>query len=286
MVIVTHLVLQESFLLPGSTLNATLNLLNIAEEVVSEKGPYHSNLLTLFEDYKEHQRNLNDENDDDNDDSEPVLYYTSPSTPKHSDNKLKQSSTSTFDESVEWRIDTIYSQVYGMCIADSTWLNPIVSEEDAKKHGYNDDHLYQYETTLKNLVPKKKNSQIIFMSHPKEFEKTSGITLKLYQNRKLDFSLTLPPCEIPPSYKGTMLRYIYFLAISIQVSNKKKGVFTKVMTIPFKIRNPIASLSSVNSRYEDKTDFRWRVQGMITLFENVCCMITHILSRSKPSNET
>ena len=146
--IVAHLSLQESFLLPGSTLNATLNLLNVSEEIVSEKGPYHSNLLTLFEDYKEHQQlNLANEFGDDSSSSSSSLYYTSPSTPV----ERKPSSLFAFDEALEWKIDVIYAQVYGVCIADSTWLNPITSEKDAS---YNDDHLYQYECYLKNLVTK------------------------------------------------------------------------------------------------------------------------------------
>ncbi len=70
MVIVSHLCLQESFLLPGSTMNATLNLLNIAEEVISEKGPYHSNLLTLFEHYGATMSDDDDGDDDENDEND------------------------------------------------------------------------------------------------------------------------------------------------------------------------------------------------------------------------
>lgn len=385
MVIVSHLCLQESFLLPGSTMNATLNLLNISEDVISEKGPYHSNLLTLFEHYgvlnddddddggnvdeedddddenendhqeensHDDQRNgnvemtttsknevdvdddqnetnnnnnnsssggggssswwssifgafsspasattpndtTNNSNNNDNDDHNDSLSSSSSHSNQTRRGKKRRNSIIIDDPSLNWKVDRVYGQIYGMCIADSTWLNSIVEcekerhyytaasktndesnmngasedEEYASNHRnqridpntFNDDHMYRYECRLKNLVPRKKNSQMIFMSHPKEFEQCSNQTILLNDNRKIDFSLVLPTSEIPPTYKGTLLRYIYFLAISIQVSNQKKGVFTKVMTIPFKIRNPVASLASVNSRFDERFDFQWKL---------------------------
>lgn len=434
MVIVSHLCLQESFLLPGSTMNATLNLLNIAEEVISEKGPYHSNLLTLFEHYgatmsdddeggddenDENDSDVNDESDNDlsseqqqeqeqqavenesfdqngengeNADSNEQMtssnYYDSSSvnggsgsswwssifgvfsssssstntttatngpisspsssstfssinrhhhhhdasndnlsscssstatttttttTTARAHRRRRQSQTTVIvnDSKLNWRIDRVYGQIYGMCIADSTWLNSIVDcERENRKYRhyhqhqnhqhqndmdvkngdndgggdsggdsgggdnndwtlvnddtvdvntFNDDHMYPYENHLKSLVPRKKNSQVIFMSHPREFDQCGHQTIFLNDHRKFDFSLVLPTSEIPPTYKGTLIRYIYFLALSIQVSNPKKGVYTKVMTIPFKIRNPVASLASVNSRFSERFDFQWKL---------------------------
>jgi hypothetical protein len=299
MVIVSHLWLNESILLPSSTLNASLNLLNIPEEIISEKGPFHSNLLTLFdENYKDiqleagkegndthnnnnnnnnnnnhnNERKLEKENDLNNSGSfwSSIFYYAA--SPFSSNSDKPSEKTNEVLATTDWTIDSVYSQIYGLCVADSTWLNPIedlINElspsafSSSDKFIYNDDHLYQYESNMKNLVPKKSNSKVIFMSHPKEFDMYSGLTLKICENKKISFSLVLPTSEIPPSYKGALLKYLYFLAVSIQVSNKKKGVFTKVMTIPFKIRNPIASIVPVASHFGEKMDFQWRFHDEI-----------------------
>ncbi len=71
MVIVAHLLLDNSLLFPGSQLKCTLNLINKSKEVISDRGPYSSNLLQIF--YEESFREK----------KERVVYYTA--KPKNED---------------------------------------------------------------------------------------------------------------------------------------------------------------------------------------------------------
>jgi hypothetical protein len=64
MVIVAHLLLESSLVFPGSKLKCTLNLINKPKEVISERGPYSSNLVRIFYDESFREK------------KERVVYYT------------------------------------------------------------------------------------------------------------------------------------------------------------------------------------------------------------------
>jgi hypothetical protein len=71
------------------------------------------------------------------------------------------------------------------------------------------------------------------------------------------FAINLPPNEIPPTYKGATIRYIYFVNVSLRVSNPKIGTLTKVLRLPFKIYNPLASLVPILSSLPSRFNFGW-----------------------------
>lgn len=64
MVVVAHLVLENALLLPGGQIKCTLNLVNKHNDVISDRGPYSSNLVQIF--YEESFREK----------KERVVYYT------------------------------------------------------------------------------------------------------------------------------------------------------------------------------------------------------------------
>jgi hypothetical protein len=94
--------------------------------------------------------------------------------------------------------------------------------------------------------------------------------MRVDDKKTVAFTVQLPPNEIPPSYKGATLRYIYFVNVSLRISNSKigthrltinnVGTLTKVLRLPFKIYNPLASLVPILSSLPSQHDFEWRFE--------------------------
>jgi hypothetical protein len=210
MVIVAHLVLDNSLLFPGSQLKCTLNLVNKSKEVVNERGSYNSNLVQIFYDESFREK------------KEKVVYYTA--KPRDEDDSQVRYTKYILTIQV-WIVEKVYGQVNGMCICDETHFGKI--DSDIK---YNDEG----DSRLETLVPKsmflfrlftilEPNTLNIFTSHPKHFSDLDQLTMRVDDKKTVAFTVQLPPNEIPPSYKGATLRYIYFVNVSLRISNSKIG---------------------------------------------------------------
>ncbi|KAL0480286.1 RGP1 [Acrasis kona] len=230
MVVVAHLLLENSLLFPGSHLKCTLNVINKSKEVLSERGSHSSNLLGIF--YDESFRKV----------KEKVVYYTA----KPRDEDFSQI----------WTIEKVYAQVNGHCSCDESHFGRI----DQGQITYCDEE--QPMEKLEPLFLKKNNMFNVFASQPKSFTQMENFTMKIDDKRTMQFSLTLPPSEIPPSYKGVHVKYSYLVNVSITVSNARQGTITKILRLPFKIYNPLASLVPTSSCLPFHHNFAWNFENI------------------------
>lgn len=108
----------------------------------------------------------------------------------------------------------------------------------------------------------ERNFQTIFVSRPREipqYRERSG-ALQIGHMECLQFSVQLPQSScLPPSYKGRVLRYAYFVAVCVTVRNAHSGATVrKVVRMPFRIHNPLACLSPIFSKFDKPFNFRWQ----------------------------
>ncbi|KAL0483341.1 hypothetical protein AKO1_014717 [Acrasis kona] len=101
-----------------------------------------------------------------------------------------------------WTIEKVYAQVNGHCSCDESHFGKI----DQGQITYRDEE--QPMEKLEPLFLKKNNMFNVFASQPKSFTQMENFTMKIDDKRTMQFSLTLPPSEIPPSYKA--LLYLKF----------------------------------------------------------------------------
>lgn len=129
------------------------------------------------------------------------------------------------------------------------------------------------EDGLTDLVQHRSNSTVIFSSDPTVVLSHCFIS-KENPNPKVTFSFQLPE-ELPPSYRGTILRYSYTLALGIKVLDEK--IITTpatasasasassaptstvyIMRIPIRVVSPLCSLCVLESPFVSLNfDFRW-----------------------------
>lgn len=169
MVIVAHTVLENSSVLPHSTLHCTLELLNTPKSAIRTLGPYDSNLLSLFklqnitafaDDDDNEEENVPNQIDEDEEDdflaqlTQKTTYYTKHQSKSKTaaaipDQKLAQATDLEAHKDM-WTLDLLYAQVYGLAIADSGWLNTLPHSKTSII--YNDADLYKQQDALPSLI--------------------------------------------------------------------------------------------------------------------------------------
>lgn len=279
MVIVLHAALRESCVFAGSSISFSITLMNAPNESVDESGPYHGKLVDVFSDRLD-VFGMEDNSSSQNVSSPNTKYYSS--TTSNSSGGLFywlfSSSTSSQEESPEqtdtWKIDQLYGQVYGLCSGDAKCLkdiNTVVSSKTSltNKILFNDEdnNPNKSDVQLPSLIPVKSNSKPIFASKPKSFLDET-LALSTLEKKTITVTLSIPN-EIPPSFKGSVIRYNYYVALSVQTSDFNKNQHKKVITIPFKVYNPFSSICSVNSSFSETFDFNWNIHGSLKKNKNL-----------------
>ncbi|KAL9641971.1 hypothetical protein ABK040_004028 [Willaertia magna] len=313
MVIVANFILKEGYVFAGSKIAFSLHLLNVPKNILNESGSYHSNLITLFDEeqqqhpLKQIASNLSDLQQKTNENK--TIIENNNSEDKQEEEKEEggglfsifgswfssSSSSQAYKSEEDWTIESIYCQIYGLCVGDPNCLiqlpsNPIVipnhqnnpnnknsnSNNNNNQEPFNDE-AFTKENQLKSLIPLKTNSSSIFSSRPKEifsaFSSSSGggasssvnnkikkeAILGLYESKKILVESEIPK-EIPPSFKGILIKYNYYLSISISVYDRYNNKHTKVLTLPFKVHNPFTSICSSPSLFSEPFNFKWNIK--------------------------
>eukprot|EP01059_Diplonema_ambulator_P005265 TRINITY_DN15010_c0_g1_i1.p1 TRINITY_DN15010_c0_g1~~TRINITY_DN15010_c0_g1_i1.p1 ORF type:complete len:563 (+),score=151.34 TRINITY_DN15010_c0_g1_i1:249-1691(+) len=180
-------------------------------------------------------------------------------------------------------------QVIGMCFADSTWINDINQYEDdlsaptgarpqpATEEGWGSvwswfsgkpeetqGPVKWVEGSLPEpiMTHRQGNCQKLLETEAKELL-PRNTPLREGETRCFELKVRLPP-ELPPSYSGYSMRYVYHVWCCV-VWSFEDSVKHHVLKIPVTIWNPAASLRPIRPPYTPKGfEHKWVVSDLAT----------------------
>ena len=199
-------------------------------------------------------------------------------------------------DSEEINIKASSSQLVGLCLADSTWINKIENFSDQLSGPldpahHQDDDTQNWWSWLSGKpdrpaqkaiwdnpesLPKAAigsshvNYQITLEANPEELL-PRNTKMRLGELRKFRITARLPE-ELPPSYQGYSIRYTYYV-FSCAMWSCGDSNYENVIKIPFTIWNPAASLRPMRppfSRLKDNHCFDWRVKEVPPTGRSLC----------------
>ena len=184
------------------------------------------------------------------------------------------------------------AQVTGLCLADSTWVNDLSSYAEGLSHPYDaaadtapragddagswglwswlggkPDEAQPAVRWEDGQLPKQvlgkhqANVQKVLETETAELLPARS-RLRLGELRTLSCRLTLPQ-ELPPSYQGYALKYVYYVWCCVVWKEDGAGVVQHVLKLPFSVWNPAASLRPIRPvPLPAGFDYEWAVEAV------------------------
>eukprot|EP01064_Diplonema_japonicum_P028069 TRINITY_DN4234_c0_g1_i1.p1 TRINITY_DN4234_c0_g1~~TRINITY_DN4234_c0_g1_i1.p1 ORF type:complete len:615 (+),score=100.33 TRINITY_DN4234_c0_g1_i1:1025-2869(+) len=210
----------------------------------------------------------------------------------YSDNKLAalfdRSHIAIPSDSDTLTVKVACAQIIGMCFADSTWINDINEYEDQlsapfgmdrEKSPEGDSSWWSWfggkaEETRGPVKWVEGSLPVPIMTHRQgncqklletEAKELLPRDTKMKRGSSRNFALKVKlPSELPPSYSGYSMRYVYHVWCCI-VWSYNGTVKQHVLKLPLTIWNPAASLRPIRPPYTPKDfDFRWFIMEIAT----------------------